>query len=253
MSNFIDRHQVNLYSPALLTIRHVAPMNLQLTVFLTASLAVHAGLLYQNSDRNPLKLAIGGEAKALSVTVAKPSRPPGQQKEIAALDVIPKALPVEPGEPARKRPVTANNTNTPKPGMHAKAPGIRTAAPRTAETMSNRAAPEEPVAPAAHRSSALNVNKTISAALQNRLSSNFEYPWLARKRGWQGQVTLSLQVDNDGGLSNWQVSTTSGYAVLDRSALKAAKAIRHLPEAEDLLEGQPLHLMIPVHYQLLDS
>jgi len=26
-----------------------------------------------------------------------------------------------------------------------------------------------------------------------------------------------------------------------------------LPEAEDLLHGQPLNLMIPVRYQLLDS
>ena len=102
-------------------------------------------------------------------------------------------------------------------------------------------------------SSATNVSEHISAALQNKLASRFEYPWLARKRGWQGQVTLSLQVDSNGSLSNWQVSNTSGYRVLDRSALKAAKAIRYLPEAEDLLDGQQLNLFIPVHYQLLDS
>lgn len=228
-------------------------MNIQLTVFLTASLAVHAGLLYQNSDRNPLTLAIGGKAQALSITVVKPTRSPGLQKEFAALDVIPKALPVDRGEPARKRPITANSTNAPEPGMPAKTATIRTAAARSSETMKTRTVAAEPVAPANRRSSALNINKTISAALQSRLASNFEYPWLARKRGWEGQVTLSLRVNNDGGLSNWQVSTTSGHAVLDRSALKAAKAIRHLPEAEELLGGQPLHLMIPVHYQLLDS
>ena len=85
------------------------------------------------------------------------------------------------------------------------------------------------------------------------MASRFEYPWLARKRSWQGQVTLSLQVDSSGSLSNWRISRTSGYSVLDRSALKAAKAIRYLPEAEALLDGQLLHLLIPVHYQLLES
>lgn len=230
-------------------------MNIQLTVFLAISLAVHAGLLYQNSRQAPLKLAIGGEAQALSVTVVKPSPAPGKQKEFAALDVITRALPVDQAESNRRRPVTVSKADAPKPGRPAKASSIGTAAPKlTAKTSTTTVTPQPLVAPAnVHMSSAPNINKYISAALQNRLASNFEYPWLARKRGWQGQVTLSLQVDNNGDLSNWQVSTTSGYGVLDRSALKAAKAIQHLPEAEDLLNGQSLNLMIPVRYQLLDS
>ena len=229
-------------------------MNLQLTVFLAVSLAVHAGLLYQNSAQQPLTLAIGGKTQALSVTVVKPSPQPEQQQEFAALEITPKALPDNHDKPARRKPVSINKADTLNPYQPVKTSGIGKAAPKAAETISNRAITTRHLAAAnTHTSSTLNVNKTISAALQNRLASNFEYPWLARKRGWQGQVTLSLQVDNNGSLSNWHIATTSGYGVLDRSALKAAKAIRHLPEAEDLLHGQPLNLMIPVHYQLLDS
>lgn len=103
------------------------------------------------------------------------------------------------------------------------------------------------------RASAANVSERISAALQNRLSSHFEYPWLARKRGWQGLVTLSLQVEDDGALTHWRVSKTSGHALLDHSALKAAQAIGRLQEADELLNGESLQLLIPVRYQLLDS
>jgi protein TonB len=228
-------------------------MNTQLTFFLTASLAVHAGLLYQNSEQYPLQPAIGGEAQALSITVVKPAQQPVRQKAFAALDVAPRVLPVDRRDSKRNKLITADNTDIARPDAPAKASATSTAEPTTAETMVTRTATPEPAAPDAYRSSAIKVNEYISAALQNRLASRFEYPWLARKRGWQGQVTLSLQIDNKGDLSNWQISRTSGYGVLDRSALKAAKAIRHLPEAEDLLKGQPLDLMIPVHYQLLDS
>ena len=229
-------------------------MNLQLTVFLAVSLAVHAGLLYQHSAREPLTLAIGGKAQALSVTVVKASPQPEQQQEFAALEITPKALTDNRDQPARRKPVSINKANTLNPYQPVKIPGTGKAAAKAAEMTANRAITARQLATAnTHTSSTLNVNKTISAALQNRLASNFEYPWLARKRGWQGQVTLSLRVDNNGGLSNWHIATTSGYGVLDRSALKAAKAIRHLPEARDLLHGQPLNLMIPVRYQLLDS
>ena len=226
-------------------------MNAQLTVFLTASLAVHAGLLYQNSEPNPLQLAIGGEAQALSVTVAKPSQTPGQQKAFAALETAAKVRPVDRGETVRRAPARAYNTDAPEPDALTTVTSASKTAPEPAAVMTSSVT--EPVATHAHGSSTLNVNEHISAALQNRLASNFEYPWLARKRGWQGQVTLSLHVDINGDLSNWQVSTTSGYRVLDRSALKAARAIQHLPEAEGLLNDQPLNLSIPVHYQLLDS
>jgi len=228
-------------------------MNAQLTVFLTASLAVHAGLLYPTSEPNPLQLAIGGEAQALSVTVAKPSQTQmsRQQKEFAALETAAIVRPADRGETVRRAPARAYNTDAPEPDALTTVTSASKTAPEAAAVMTTSTT--EPVATHARRSSALNVNEHISAALQNRLASNFEYPWLARKRGWQGQVTLSLHVDINGDLSNWQVSTTSGYRVLDRSALKAARAIQHLPEAKGLLNDQPLNLSIPVHYQLLDS
>ena len=102
-------------------------------------------------------------------------------------------------------------------------------------------------------SSSINVSERVSAALQNQLAEQFEYPWLARKRGWQGLVTLSLHIDENGDVSQWRIARTSGYNVLDRSALEAARHIERLQEADRLLDGKPLNLSIPVRYQLVDS
>lgn len=93
----------------------------------------------------------------------------------------------------------------------------------------------------------------IGNALQQRLNAAFKYPWLARKRGWQGNVLLSLRIEQNGHLSNIQVSKTSGYSVLDNSALESAHTIKNLPEAVELLQGKTLILQIPVQYILLDS
>ena len=103
------------------------------------------------------------------------------------------------------------------------------------------------------QSSSLSVSERVSAALQSQLAERFEYPWLARKRGWQGQLTLSLHIDHTGAVSQWRVARTSGHNVLDRSALKAARQIDRLPQADQLLDGKSLNLSIPVRYQLTDS
>ncbi len=211
-------------------------MNVQLTVFLTASLAVHAGLLSWGLQKNPLTLAIGGQAQSLSVTVVKPAKHVTRQQEFAALEEATPTKPVALRETRTGVEATPAKTTAPAPRQVVRASAITTQRPNPTNS-----------------SSTLNINERISAALQNQLASRFEYPWLARKRGWQGQVILSLQVDNSGSLSHWQIATTSGYTVLDHSALKAAREIRYLPEAEKLLNGQPLQLLIPVRYQLLDS
>lgn len=97
------------------------------------------------------------------------------------------------------------------------------------------------------------VRARVSHALQRRLRAEFTYPRLARKRGWQGEVTLSLRIERDGLVSHIQVAQTSGYRILDASALQSAGRIRALPEVVSLLDGQALDLQVPVHYQLLDS
>lgn len=199
---------------------------------------------------------IGGAAQALRVAIAPPASDSGPHpqadREIAPAPQPRSSLPQvaratrKAGAPAAAQP----------PRINRRTPATAIVPPReTATGEAQRIHEPQLIAPAspARPVDAPDVGKRISAALQHELAKRFEYPWLARKRGWQGLVTLSLKVAENGDLSDWAISRTSGYAVLDRSALDCARRITRLPEAARWLDGRSLQLVIPVHYQLLDS
>lgn len=50
-----------------------------------------------------------------------------------------------------------------------------------------------------------------------------EYPRLARRRGYEGTVLLEVLVNGAGKVEDLRLLTSSGYAVLDRSAMKAVR------------------------------
>ena len=222
-------------------------MNTRLVTFILVSLLAHATLLFWRDTPPRPQLAIGGQAQALQVTLAASPQAVTTRKEITALEATV-------AKPAATRPPLLTHSRPTPPGKQP----LQTPAgkpekmPQLEHDTVGKPAPAVATA-TAEQASSVTVSERISAALQNRLSKRFEYPWLARKRGWQGQVTLSLQVEDNGNLTHWKVSKTSGHALLDRSALKAARGIGRLQEADKLLNGESLKLLIPVHYRLLDS
>lgn len=225
-------------------------MNLHMTAFITASIAVHAGALLMSPRQLPLELDIGGQAQALQVSLAALPSPKPAQTDLAALEAKPelrRRTPVpQPPEPVPSTAATAVPKDAPKvvPDTNQELPDVA-AVQAEPDAVTLAVTPPQP--------SSLTISQHISAALHSELARRFEYPWLARKRGWQGEVTLSLRVADNGHLSDWEIFKTSGHSVLDKSALKAARAIHHLPQARGLLNGRSLQLTIPVRYQLLDS
>jgi len=223
-------------------------MSTRLAAFILVSLSAHTLVLLEIEDVASPTLAVGGQAQALRVTldtVPAATPTPVEPPAPAALENTQVALP----KPSVTSPTRAGRVSTRALQHKTKTPSVTPTLP------ADDATEEHPTAAAATPPSAgaVNVSERISAALQNRLNSHFEYPWLARKRGWQGQVTLSLRVEDNGDLTHWKVSKTSGFVLLDRSALKAARRIGRLQEADRLLNGKSLNLMIPVRYLLLDS
>lgn len=96
--------------------------------------------------------------------------------------------------------------------------------------------------------------KTVSllqADLEKSLALYFHYPRLAIKRGWHGEVQLSIHIEADGRLSRVRLLQSSGYELLDQSAMKSVKNIEVLPEAIVLLHGKSFDLVLPVRYILL--
>ena len=75
------------------------------------------------------------------------------------------------------------------------------------------------------------------------------YPAMAREKGWQGTTLLKVQVLKNGLVGSLEVLRSSGFSVLDQSALKGVKEWKFIPAKKD---GQPAEtfVQIPVTFRL---
>ena len=75
------------------------------------------------------------------------------------------------------------------------------------------------------------------------------YPPLARRRGWQGVVRISVLVLADGSPQHIQLQQSSGYQLLDKAALKAVQKWHFIPATKD---GIPTvgEVIVPVHFRI---
>ncbi|OGP53157.1 MAG: hypothetical protein A2Y65_06645 [Deltaproteobacteria bacterium RBG_13_52_11] len=78
------------------------------------------------------------------------------------------------------------------------------------------------------------------------------YPEIARRRGYEGTVRLTVEVLASGQVGGVKVKGSSGYEVLDRSALKAVKEWSFIPAQ---FGGVPVKSMVivPITFQLRDQ
>jgi TonB family protein len=60
-----------------------------------------------------------------------------------------------------------------------------------------------------------------------------EYPLLARQQGWEGTVTLRLEMLADGTMGEVRIARSSGHPILDTAAQAAAKTWTHVPATQD--------------------
>lgn len=78
-----------------------------------------------------------------------------------------------------------------------------------------------------------------------------KYPYLARQRHWEGLVWLLVTVSTEGRVADLRVAESSGYGVLDRSALKTVRRWRFSPARR---AGIPVEsqVKVPVKFRLED-
>ncbi len=77
------------------------------------------------------------------------------------------------------------------------------------------------------------------------------YPPTARARGWEGTVMLRLTVTREGAVERAAIHTSSGFPILDESALRAVQAWRFEP-ARDGEFAIPATVKLPVRFALDD-
>ncbi|MFL1781340.1 Energy transducer TonB [Candidatus Hepatincolaceae symbiont of Richtersius coronifer] len=83
------------------------------------------------------------------------------------------------------------------------------------------------------------------------------YPLIARTNRWEGQVIIKATVDEKGKIIEVLVEKSSGYTVLDNSAIKAIKSWRIKPKStpkstalQQITEPQKITVIIPINFKI---
>jgi len=92
--------------------------------------------------------------------------------------------------------------------------------------------------------------RRIQGALRKALLPRFDYPMLARRRGWEGRVRIGVLVESDGDLRDIHVVESCGYRVLDEAALDDLREVGRLSEVNAWLDGEAISVILPIQYRL---
>lgn len=76
------------------------------------------------------------------------------------------------------------------------------------------------------------------------------YPWIARRRGWEGIVRLKVFVEKDGIPSHVRVEESSGHGVLDRAASRTVERWKFSPAQSGSLRFSSV-VTIPIQFSLI--
>jgi protein TonB len=172
----------------------------------------------------------------LNISIAQPSRP-AQPEHQALENKSENRQPV----PATHRKDTALNSRA------INKPSTTTVSPAETQNRDTRKKVDDQVAELAL------LNNNMIDYLSSEFKVRFKYPHLARKRGWQGEVLINLDINRHGKISQVVIARSSGYKILDLNAVKTFELIGELSPSfkKELLENH--HLSIPVIYQLTGS
>jgi protein TonB len=146
----------------------------------------------------------------------------------------------------RPRPASSVADREPAPSEAEQAPPSgpldRSASEKTATTTPAAPSNAGPASPNAHAA------VRASVPLYD-LNPPPIYPWVARRRNYQGTVLLDVRVTAKGFVAEVKVAQSSGYPVLDRSALKSVRRWRFEPARRG---SRPIEtwVQVPVRFEL---
>ena len=88
------------------------------------------------------------------------------------------------------------------------------------------------------------------ARIRERLEHNKEYPHLARRARMEGSVTVQFQIRGNGSPDALRVTKSSGYGVLDESALRTVRNSAPFPLPPDHQGAKDLLISVPLVFRL---
>ncbi len=212
-------------------------MKRRLPVFLLVSLATHGVVmaLLWRPDALPLEEIGHATPLAISMTTAQPDSvvatpPPAGPVDTRRTSARPTPPLAEIGPAPPDRAVPANTPPRPDRGDAYPATLVSEADTVSATT-----------------------GARVYAELVDALAGQFDYPGVARQRGWQGMVRLGVHVAPDGSLRQIEVLHSSGYRVLDHAALLSLQKVAWLPAVSNWQIMRGFDMVVPVEYRLVDG
>lgn len=90
--------------------------------------------------------------------------------------------------------------------------------------------------------------KAHFAYIRDLIMRNISYPDIARRNGWEGMVTVSFVISENGYARDIKIKESSGFEVLDKNAARTIKKVSPFPKppAEALIK-------IPIVYKLTNN
>lgn len=88
------------------------------------------------------------------------------------------------------------------------------------------------------------------AAAHRELKKNQRYPRIAADRGIEGEVKLSIHLDENGNITGVDVAESSGNNALDEAAVNAAKKSNLKSYFHEILRGRVDNILVTVNFRL---
>lgn len=91
-----------------------------------------------------------------------------------------------------------------------------------------------------------NYKKEHFAYIRELITKQLVYPRMARKMGWSGKVVVIFTIAEDGSAYDVRVAETSGFRMLDKSAIEAVRKVAPFPKPPGRAE-----IIVPIIFSML--
>lgn len=81
--------------------------------------------------------------------------------------------------------------------------------------------------------------------IRDLITTHLTYPPLARKMNWSGKVVVAFVIAGDGTVNNIRVVETSGFKILDKSAMETVRRVAPFPKPPQRAE-----IVVPINFRM---
>lgn len=85
--------------------------------------------------------------------------------------------------------------------------------------------------------------------VQKIIAGSIYYPVSAKDAGWEGRVSLKLHIQSSGDLAEADITRSSGYQILDDTAISVVKRLSPYPSFPASIDSTDLWVEVPVVFQ----